>query len=175
MADPIIVFAGVNKYFGRLHVLRDVDLEVARGEVLVVCGPSGSGKSTLIRCNNRLEPIQSGRVVVDGQDVNAPGIDLARLRAEIGMVFQQFNLYPHMTALQNVTLAPVHVRRLVPVLRAVGGVYVEFFRNVPLLVWMFFWYFGAPQVLPHAAQDWLNRHGGEFIAAVVALGVYHGH
>jgi polar amino acid transport system ATP-binding protein len=109
---PIIAFQGVNKWFGKLHVLRDVDLEVARGEVLVVCGPSGSGKSTLIRCINRLEPIQSGRLVVDGQDVNGAGIDLARLRAEIGMVFQQFNLYPHMTALDNITLAPIRVRRL---------------------------------------------------------------
>ncbi len=112
MAEPIIRFEHVNKYFGRLHVLQDIDLEVARGEVLVVCGPSGSGKSTLIRCINRLEPIRSGQLVVDGQDVNAPGADLPKLRAEIGMVFQQFNLYPHMTALQNVTLAPVHVRRL---------------------------------------------------------------
>jgi polar amino acid transport system ATP-binding protein len=112
MAEPIIRFESVNKYFGQLHVLQDIDLEVARGEVLVVCGPSGSGKSTLIRCINRLEPIQSGRLVVDGQDVNAPGVDLPRLRAEVGMVFQQFNLYPHMTALQNVMLAPIHVRRL---------------------------------------------------------------
>jgi polar amino acid transport system ATP-binding protein len=109
---PIISFQGVNKWFGKLHVLRDIDLEVARGEVLVVCGPSGSGKSTLIRCINRLEPIQAGRLVVDGQDVNASGIELARLRAEIGMVFQQFNLYPHMTALGNITLAPIRVRRL---------------------------------------------------------------
>ena len=112
MGEAIIVFKGVNKWFGKLHVLADVDLEVARGEVLVVCGPSGSGKSTLIRCINRLEPIQSGQLLVDGQDVNAPGIDLPRLRAEIGMVFQQFNLYPHMTALANVTLAPLKVRGL---------------------------------------------------------------
>jgi len=112
MAEPIIRFKSVNKYFGRLHVLNDIDLEVARGEVLVVCGPSGSGKSTLIRCINRLEPIQSGQLVVDGRDVSAPGVDLPRLRAEIGMVFQQFNLYPHMTALQNVTLAPIHVRKV---------------------------------------------------------------
>ncbi len=109
---PIIVFERVNKWFGALHVLKDVDLEVARGEVLVVCGPSGSGKSTLIRCVNRLEPIQSGRLSVDGRDVHAPGIDLAKLRAEIGMVFQQFNLYPHMTVLGNVTLAPIRVRGL---------------------------------------------------------------
>ncbi len=112
MDEPIIVFKGVDKWFGKLHVLKDVDLAVARGEVLVVCGPSGSGKSTLIRCINRLEPIQSGQLVVDGLDVNGPRVDLPRLRAEIGMVFQQFNLYPHMTALQNVTLAPLHVRKL---------------------------------------------------------------
>jgi ABC-type polar amino acid transport system ATPase subunit len=112
VSEPIIVFEAVNKWFGKLHVLKEVDLRVARGEVLVVCGPSGSGKSTLIRCINRLEPIQSGRLLVDGQDVNAPGIDLPRLRAEIGMVFQQFNLYPHMTALGNITLAPIKVRRL---------------------------------------------------------------
>jgi polar amino acid transport system ATP-binding protein len=108
--DPIIRFEQVNKWFGRLHVLKDVDLDVARGEVLVVCGPSGSGKSTLIRCVNRLEPIQSGRLTVDGRDVQAPGIDLPRLRADIGMVFQQFNLYPHMTVLENVTLAPIRAR-----------------------------------------------------------------
>jgi len=110
MGEPIIRFQGVNKWFGKLHVLKDVDLEVARGEVLVVCGPSGSGKSTLIRCINRLEPIDSGTIVVDGQDVNGPGVHLPRLRAEIGMVFQQFNLYPHMTVLGNVTLAPIRVR-----------------------------------------------------------------
>jgi polar amino acid transport system ATP-binding protein len=108
--DPIIRFEQVNKWFGRLHVLKDVDLDVGRGEVLVVCGPSGSGKSTLIRCVNRLEPIQSGRLTVDGRDVQAPGIDLPRLRADIGMVFQQFNLYPHMTVLENVTLAPIRAR-----------------------------------------------------------------
>ncbi len=112
MPEPIIVFRQVNKWFGKLHVLKDIDLTVGRGEVLVVCGPSGSGKSTLIRCINRLEPIQSGQLVVDGQDVTAPGVDLPKLRAEIGMVFQQFNLYPHMTALENVTLAPVRVRGL---------------------------------------------------------------
>jgi polar amino acid transport system ATP-binding protein len=112
MAEPIIRFRQVNKWFGKLHVLKDVDLEVARGEVLVVCGPSGSGKSTLIRCINRLEPIQSGRLLVDGRDVQAKDVDLPRLRAEIGMVFQQFNLYPHMTVLGNVTLAPIRVRGL---------------------------------------------------------------
>ena len=109
-ADPIIRYEQVNKWFGKLHVLQDVDLEVTRGEVLVVCGPSGSGKSTLIRCVNRLEQIQSGRLIVDGLDVQVPDVDLPRLRADIGMVFQQFNLYPHMTALENVTLAPIRVR-----------------------------------------------------------------
>jgi polar amino acid transport system ATP-binding protein len=107
---PVIRFERVNKWFGKLHVLRDVDLGVTRGEVLVICGPSGSGKSTLIRCVNRLEAIQSGRLVVDGVDVNETGVDLPRLRANIGMVFQQFNLYPHMTVLENITLAPIRVR-----------------------------------------------------------------
>ena len=109
-AGPIIRYERVNKWFGKLHVLQDVDLDVAGGEVLVVCGPSGSGKSTLIRCVNRLEQIQSGRLIVDGLDVQVPDVDLPRLRADIGMVFQQFNLYPHMTALENVTLAPIRVR-----------------------------------------------------------------
>jgi polar amino acid transport system ATP-binding protein len=107
---PIIRYQRVNKWFGKLHVLKDVDLDVARGEVLVVCGPSGSGKSTLIRCVNRLEPIQGGRLTVDGRDVQGPDVDLPRLRADVGMVFQQFNLYPHMTVLQNITLAPIRVR-----------------------------------------------------------------
>ena len=108
----MIVFRKVNKWFGSLHVLRDIDLEVATGEVLVVCGPSGSGKSTLIRCVDRLEPIQSGEIFVGGKDIGGPDVDLPRLRAEIGMVFQSFNLYPHMTALQNITLAPTKVRGL---------------------------------------------------------------
>ncbi len=111
---PMIRFTGVNKWFGRLHILRDVDLEIAIGEVVVICGPSGSGKSTLLRCINRLEPVQSGEIVVDGQRVLDPQLDLSRLRAEIGMVFQQFNLYPHMTALDNITLAPRKVRRMAP-------------------------------------------------------------
>jgi polar amino acid transport system ATP-binding protein len=108
----MIAFERVNKWFGPLHVLGDVDLRVDRREVVVICGPSGSGKSTLIRCINRLEPIQRGRILVEGRDVNAPDADLRRLRTEVGMVFQQFNLYPHMTVLENVTLAPIHVRRL---------------------------------------------------------------
>ena len=110
--SPIIIFRKVNKWFGNLHVLRDIDLGVDSGEVLVICGPSGSGKSTLIRCINRLEPIRSGEIIVDGTDINGSGVALPRLRAEIGMVFQSFNLYPHMTALQNLTLAPMKVRGL---------------------------------------------------------------
>jgi polar amino acid transport system ATP-binding protein len=108
----MITFRRVNKWFGALHVLRDVDLEVWVGEVVVICGPSGSGKSTLIRCINKLEPIGQGEIIVDGRSLSDPATDLATLRAEIGMVFQQFNLYPHMTALQNITLAPVKVRKL---------------------------------------------------------------
>src|SRR5690606_2989439 len=101
----------VNKWFGPLHVLQDISLNVAKAEVVVVCGPSGSGKSTLIRCINGLEPFQSGSLLVDGTDL-ANRKALLRLRTEVGFVFQSFNLYPHKTALQNVTLAPIHVRRL---------------------------------------------------------------
>jgi len=108
----IIEFTGVNKWFGKMHVLNDVNLVVERGEVLVVIGPSGSGKSTLIRCINRLEPVQEGRVVVDGMHVESPKTDIARLRMEVGMVFQQFNLYPHLTVLQNIMLAPTKVRKI---------------------------------------------------------------
>ena len=92
-------------------MLKDTNLLVKAGEVIVVCGPSGSGKSTLIRCINKLEPIQKGEIVVDGMSLADPATDLTKLRAEVGMVFQQFNLYPHMTALQNITLAPVKVRK----------------------------------------------------------------
>lgn len=107
----MIRFSELNKWFGTHHVLQDVNLHVAQGEVVVVCGPSGSGKSTLIRCVNGLEKFQSGALVVDGIPV-ATAAGLQQLRMEIGFVFQQFNLYPHMTALQNVTLAPIHVRKL---------------------------------------------------------------
>ena len=109
---PAIEFHDVDKWFGPLHVLVDVSLEVAPGEVIVVCGPSGSGKSTLIRCVNRLEPIQKGEIRVHGKSVTATAVDLSRLRAEVGMVFQSFNLFPHMTVLQNITLAPVKVKGL---------------------------------------------------------------
>jgi len=109
-AAPVIAFAGVNKHFGDLHVLRDIDLTVSPGEVLVVCGPSGSGKSTLVRCVNGLEAIGTGRLTVLGEALHEPKPDLRRLRADVGMVFQHFNLYPHLTALGNVTLAPIKVR-----------------------------------------------------------------
>ena len=108
----MIKFEGVNKWFDKLHVLNDIHLEVAAGEVVVICGPSGSGKSTLIRCINRLEKFQEGQLYVDNMPLHDHGINLTKLRAEIGFVFQQFHLYPHMTALQNVTLAPVNVRKM---------------------------------------------------------------
>jgi len=107
----MIEFKNVHKWFGDLHVLKDISLKVEPAEVLVVCGPSGSGKSTLIRCINRLEPIQKGQLIVDNMHVHEPRTNMTRLRAEIGFVFQQFNLYPHMTALGNVTLAPIKVRK----------------------------------------------------------------
>ncbi len=108
----MIEFRDVHKWFGDLHVLKGINLNVAQAEVMVVCGPSGSGKSTLIRCINRLEPIQKGELVVDAMKVHDPKTNMTKLRAEIGFVFQQFNLYPHMTALQNVTLAPMKVRKI---------------------------------------------------------------
>jgi polar amino acid transport system ATP-binding protein len=108
----MVEFRNVNKWFGSLHVLKDIDLRIAAGEVIVVCGPSGSGKSTLIRCINRLEPIQSGEIVVDGVSLDHRDLDLVKLRANVGMVFQSFNLYPHMTVLRNIMLAPMKVKRL---------------------------------------------------------------
>ena len=106
----MIEFHGVSKWYGAHQVLSEIDLKIAAGEVVVVCGPSGSGKSTLIRCINGLGPVQRGEVIVDGRVLGAPDTDLRRLRAEIGVVFQSLNLYPHMTALQNIALAPVIVR-----------------------------------------------------------------
>ncbi|MCG8471359.1 MAG: amino acid ABC transporter ATP-binding protein [Desulfobacterales bacterium] len=107
----MIRFEKVNKWYGDLHVLKDIDFHVGAGDVTVVCGPSGSGKSTLIRCINRLEPIDSGSIVVDGIAVHNPKANLTQLRTEVGFVFQQFNLYPHMNVLDNITLAPVKVRK----------------------------------------------------------------
>jgi len=102
----------VEKYYGAFRALRGVSLDVREGEVVVICGPSGSGKSTLLRAINGLERIHGGDIVVDGMSVRDPRTDLKRLRSEVGMVFQSFNLYPHMTALRNITLAPIKVRRL---------------------------------------------------------------
>ncbi|WP_143218845.1 amino acid ABC transporter ATP-binding protein [Actinokineospora bangkokensis] len=107
----MISVQSVDKHFGPLHVLKDITLEVPRGQVVVVLGPSGSGKSTLCRAINRLEPIDSGRIAIDGKPLPAEGKDLARLRADVGMVFQSFNLFAHKTILENVTLAPVKVRK----------------------------------------------------------------
>jgi glutamate transport system ATP-binding protein len=109
--EPLVRLSGVNKWFGDLHVLQDIDLDVARGEVVVVIGPSGSGKSTLCRAINRLEPIEKGEISIDGQRLPDEGKELARLRADVGMVFQSFNLFAHKTVLENVTLGPVKVRR----------------------------------------------------------------
>ncbi|MFG2894844.1 amino acid ABC transporter ATP-binding protein [Streptomyces sp. NPDC048248] len=109
--DALIELRGVNKHFGKLHVLRDIDLTVGRGEVVVVIGPSGSGKSTLCRVINRLEPIESGSITLDGTELPEEGRALAQLRAEVGMVFQSFNLFAHKTVLANVMLAPIKVRR----------------------------------------------------------------
>jgi general L-amino acid transport system ATP-binding protein len=111
-ADPIIEFAGVNKWFGEFHVLRDINLRVAKGERIVICGPSGSGKSTLIRCINRLEEHQQGRLVVDGTELSDDLKAIDAIRRSVGMVFQQFNLFPHLTVLQNLTLAPMWVGRV---------------------------------------------------------------
>ncbi len=109
MVKPIVQFESVNKWFGSLHVLKDINLTVEEGEVVVVAGPSGSGKSTMIRCINQLEEIDNGRLVVDGIDLSDGRIHYDLLQ-RIGMVFQHFNLFPHMTALENVTLAPIKVK-----------------------------------------------------------------
>jgi general L-amino acid transport system ATP-binding protein len=107
--EPIIEFRGVNKWFGRYHALRGVDLTVGRGERIVVCGPSGSGKSTLIRCVNGLETHEQGSVIVDGVELTDDRRTIERIRREVGMVFQQFNLFPHLTVLENVALGPMEV------------------------------------------------------------------
>jgi glutamate transport system ATP-binding protein len=112
IAVPMISMRGVNKHFGTLHVLKDIDLDVNRGQVVVVLGPSGSGKSTLCRTINRLETPDSGTIAIDGQPLAAEGRKLARLRSEVGMVFQSFNLFAHKTVLENVTLAPMKVRKM---------------------------------------------------------------
>jgi len=110
-AQTLVVLEDVNKSFGDLHVLRDVNLSLDRGEVLVIVGPSGGGKSTLCRTVNRLEPIDSGRILFDGKPLPVEGRELARHRADVGMVFQSFNLFAHKTVMQNVTLGPINVRK----------------------------------------------------------------
>src|ERR687888_1441926 len=107
----LVALTGVNKHFGDLHVLKNINLSIGKGEVVVVIGPSGSGKSTLCRAINRLEPINSGTIEVDGKALPAEGKELARLRADVGMVFQSFNLFAHKTIVDNVLLAPVKVRK----------------------------------------------------------------
>jgi polar amino acid transport system ATP-binding protein len=110
--DAIVEMEKVNKYFGVFHALKDIDFRVGRGEIVVVCGPSGSGKSTLIRCINRLEEIDSGRIVIDGEDIYDRKVDINRIRAEAGMVFQHFNLFPHLTILENITIAQNKVKKV---------------------------------------------------------------
>ena len=111
-ADPIVSISGLNKWFGDFHVLRDIDMIVGRGERIVVCGPSGSGKSTLIRCINALEEFQEGRIVIDGIELGPNLRRVDDVRREVGMVFQSFNLFPHLTVLENCTLAPIWVRNI---------------------------------------------------------------
>ncbi len=109
---PLITFEGVNKWYGEFHVLRDINLSVAKGERIVICGPSGSGKSTLIRCVNRLEEHQQGKLVVDGVELSDDVKAIEAIRKQVGMVFQQFNLFPHLTVLENLTLAPMWVGKV---------------------------------------------------------------
>ena len=110
--DPIVGIAGLNKWYGDFHVLRDIDTNVAKGERIVICGPSGSGKSTFIRCINALEEFQEGRIVVDGIELGPQLRRVDEVRREVGMVFQSFNLFPHLTVLENCTLAPIWVRHM---------------------------------------------------------------
>jgi len=110
----MIEFRNVNKYYGKYHALVDVTETIASGEVVVVCGPSGSGKSTLIRTINRLESIDAGQILLDGQDIHRAGMNLDAFRSGIGFVFQQFNLFPHLNVIDNCTLAPIHLRGLTP-------------------------------------------------------------
>ncbi|MGF6933678.1 general L-amino acid transport system ATP-binding protein [Paraburkholderia sp. UCT70] len=110
--DRMVEFRGVHTYYGTYHALNDINLQVARGERIVICGPSGSGKSTLIRCINQLEKHQEGTLIVDGIELTSDTRDLAAIRCEVGMVFQQFNLFPHMSVLDNLILAPMWLRKL---------------------------------------------------------------
>ena len=111
MSDPIIKIQNMNKWFGDFQVLKNINLEVEANKKIVVCGPSGSGKSTLIRCINRLEEHQEGDIIVDGNELSEKTKDIEKIRAEVGMVFQQFNLFPHLSILDNCTLAPIWVKK----------------------------------------------------------------
>ncbi|HCA64352.1 MAG TPA: glutamine ABC transporter ATP-binding protein, partial [Pseudomonas sp.] len=111
-SEPVIRMQGVHKWFGQFHVLKDINLSVRQGERIVLCGPSGSGKSTTIRCLNRLEEHQQGRIVINGVELTSDLKQIEAIRSEVGMVFQHFNLFPHLTVLQNCTLAPMWVRKL---------------------------------------------------------------
>ncbi|MCB2126982.1 MAG: amino acid ABC transporter ATP-binding protein, partial [Rhodobacteraceae bacterium] len=110
--EVAIQITSMNKWYGTFHVLRDIDMTVNRGERIVICGPSGSGKSTLIRCINRLEEHQSGQIVVDGTELSSDIKNIDKVRSEVGMVFQHFNLFPHLTIIENCTLAPIWVRKI---------------------------------------------------------------
>ena len=112
MSDKIIQIQNVNKWFGDFQVLKDINLNVEQKQKIVVCGPSGSGKSTLIRCINRLEEHQEGNIIVDGNELTEDTKDIEKIRAEVGMVFQQFNLFPHLSILDNCTLAPIWVKKM---------------------------------------------------------------
>ena len=112
MSDPIIQIKDVNKWFGEFQVLKNINLEVEKNKKIVVCGPSGSGKSTLIRCINRLEEHQEGQIIVDGNELSENTKNIEQIRAEVGMVFQQFNLFPHLSILDNCTLAPIWVKQM---------------------------------------------------------------
>ena len=112
MSDPIIKIENMNKWFGDFQVLKDINLSVEKNKKIVVCGPSGSGKSTLIRCVNRLEEHQKGSIIVDGTELNENTKNIEQVRAEVGMVFQQFNLFPHLSILDNCTLAPIWVKKM---------------------------------------------------------------
>ena len=113
-SDAVVRFSGVHKFFGRLHVLKGIDLDIRAGERIVIAGPSGSGKSTLLRCINRLEPIDRGELIVNGINLNKRDLDVNQLRRGVGMVFQQFNLFPHLTVLENIVLAQVHALKRTP-------------------------------------------------------------
>ena len=108
----MIQMSKINKYYGDFHALHDIDFSVKQGEVVVVCGPSGSGKSTLIRCINKLEEIDGGTILIDGVDINGKGVNINKIREEVGMLFQHFNLFPHLSILENITIAPIKVKKL---------------------------------------------------------------